>query len=538
MSHGVLAYSMSALVQADSRCHFCGILFADTYDDGMSVLPAHTILTSEQMAAAEVRATEAGISAFTLMRRAGAAVADIVMEHFEQQPVVVLAGPGNNGGDGFIAAQKLLQAGWPVTVALQGDKSALKGAAAEAAGLYGGEVAALNATLLKDKPLVIDALFGTGLSRPIEGDAAQMLAIIKTQELICVAVDIPSGVNGDTGEVFGVAAPADITVTFHRKKRGHVLMPGARFCGQVVVADIGIPPKAVGDERLVLQENIPLLWHDSLPWPKPQGHKYNRGYVLVQGGTIAHTGAARMAARAALRIGAGLVTVACDRESLPIYAMSFEAIMTRVAEDAKALEELLGDDRISTYLIGPGAGVNEDTKARVKAALAKRKPMVLDADALTMFGENPKALFEPLKGIPAIFTPHGGEFNKLFGNLVDTSADKVAQVQQAAKLAGAVIIYKGADTVIAAPDGRVVVNALSSPWLATAGAGDVLAGMCAGLLAGRMPAFEAACAAVWMHGAAAIECGLGMIAEDLPDMLPEIWHYLDEDIDDDESGEE
>jgi len=505
----------------------------------MHILPPYTILTTQQMTAAEAQAIAGGVSAFTLMRRAGAAVADAIGALYEQQPVMVMAGPGNNGGDGFIAAQQLLQRGWQVTVGLLGEQSALSGAAAQAASLYGGEVVALEAGLLADRPLVIDALFGTGLSRPVEGVAAQMLAIIKTQELVCVAVDIPSGVNGDTGEVLGVAAPADVTITFHRKKRGHVLMPGARFCGDVVVADIGIPDALTEDVQCALQENRPDLWREALPWPRPQGHKYNRGYAVVQGGTLAHTGAARMAARAALRMGAGLVSVACDRESLPVYAQSFEAVMTRVADNAEALDALLADDRISAYLIGPGAGVNADTKARVQAALARRKPVVLDADALTMFSDDPQVLFEPLKGIPAIFTPHGGEFSGLFGALVDGTADKVAQVQQAASLSGAVVVYKGADTVIAAPDGRVVVNALASSWLATAGSGDVLAGMCCGLLAGRMPAFEAACAAVWMHGAAALAFGPGLIAEDLPDLLPDIWSYLadtpEEDDDDDDA---
>lgn len=476
------------------------------------------------MTAAEQDAIGRGADSYTLMQRAGAAVAAAIEERFAKGNVVVLAGPGNNGGDGFIVAQTLLEKGWQVRVGLMGERDALGGDVARAAKGYKGELHPLHPFLLTEHPLVVDALFGTGLSRPVTGVAADVLDKMRRNRLQSVAVDIPSGIDGNTGQVLGTAAPAVLTVTFHRKKRGHVLLPGAACCGDIVVADIGIDPAALAKEEMHVFENDPQLWRGHLPFPHAHSHKYTRGHTVVQGGGLEHTGAARMAARAALRAGAGLVTVACDAQSLPIYAAICEAVMTRVVDNEQALIELLKDERVTAYLIGPGAGVNEATLTALLTALALKKPVVLDADALTVTAHKPQRVFDALRKVPAILTPHAGEFKRLFGELADT--DKINATQQAAAICGAIVIYKGADTIIAAPDGRVVANGLSNPWLATAGAGDVLAGICCGLLAGKMPAFEAACAAVWMHSAAAAEYGAGLIAEDLPDILPTIWHYL------------
>lgn len=492
----------------------------------MQSLHQQAILSTAQIAAADKITIGRGTAGIELMRRAAQAVVQHIAQRFEPDTVVVLAGPGNNGGDGFMIAQMLTDAGWKVRVGLLGEREALKGDAAQAADGYKGEVHPLHPFLLTDQSLVVDALFGTGLSRDIDGVAAEVLNKLGRTKQPCVAVDIPSGVNGDTGQVMGVAAQADLTVTFHRKKRGHVQLPGMALCGEIIVADIGLDPLALGDEGIILHENAPVLWQAQLPWPQPDGHKFSRGHVVVHGGGAAQTGAARLAARAAARGGAGLVSVACDGESLPIYAANLEAVMTRVCDSEADLTEFLKDERVRCYLLGPGAGVNDNTLAAVLAALALKKPVVLDADALSVAAREPQTVFAALADVPAILTPHAGEFARLFGDIATGDADKITQAQHAAKQAGAVVIYKGADTVIAAPDGRVVVNTTTSPWLATAGAGDVLAGMCAGLMAGGMPPFEAACAAVWMHGAAAIRFGAGLIAEDLPDILPAIWQYL------------
>lgn len=488
----------------------------------MQALSSHAVLTSAQMSEADRLTIAGGTPGFTLMQRAGEAATAEILKRFAPKPVVVLAGPGNNGGDGFIIAEALRRAGWKVRVGLLGERAALKGDAAQAAVAYQGELHPLHPFLLNDRPLIVDALFGTGLSRPVEGVAAEVLDKAARQELPCVAVDIPSGVDGDTGAILGVAAPALLTVTFHRKKRGHILYPGRGFCGEIVVADIGIAAAAMEG---VICENAPTLWMKHFPWPQENGHKFARGHVVVQGGGKAHTGAARLAARAALRM-AGLVTVACNEESLPLYAAESAALMTRIIRDEAAFIELLKDERIRAFLIGPGAGIGEETRNRAITALALKKAVVLDADAITVFARKPKLLFEAVRAAPTILTPHEGEFARLFDSLVDMDADKVSRAQQAAGLCGAIVVLKGADTVIAAPDGRAVVNTAATPWLSTAGSGDVLAGMCAGLLGSGMPAFDAACAAVWLHGAAAVRFGAGLIAEDLPDMIPAVLNTL------------
>lgn len=482
----------------------------------MPHLPPHALFSVAEMAAADRETIAAGTPGSTLMQWAGTAVAAAIEARFAPRPVAVLAGGGNNGGDGFVIAQALLERGWKVSLGLLGEREALKGDAALAAQAYRGAVQPLHPSLLADRPLVVDALFGTGLSRPVGGVAAEVLGKAAQERLDVVAVDIPSGVDGDTGAVLGIAAPAVLTVTFHRKKRGHVLCPGREYCGEVVVADIGITAQA--DARI--HENTPELWWNAFPWPSQSGHKFQRGHAVVQGGDAAHSGAARLAARAALRAGAGVVTVACDAESLPLYAAALEAVMTRPVEDEQALVELLRDERVTAYLIGPAAGIHDDTRQRVSTALALRKPVVLDADALTVFSREPEALFAAIGQTPAILTPHEGEFARLFGTVAGPQADKLTRALAAARASGAVVVLKGADTVVAAPDGRAAVNTCATPFLATAGSGDVLAGIAAGLLAARMPAYEAACAAVWLHGMAGRLFGAGLIAEDLPDMIP------------------
>lgn len=476
------------------------------------------VLTVKQMVSAERAAISAGTPGYTLMRRAGLAVATHIQARFSPQPVLVLAGPGNNGGDGFVIAQQLAKSGWAVKVALLGRKTTLKGDAAIAASHYNGDTVRFSKALLEGSPLVVDALFGTGLTRNVADEAAQWLSFVAEAGLDVVAVDIPSGVDGDTGEVWGQSLRAKITVTFHRKKRGHLLWPGAGFCGEVIVSDIGITE----EPKKTVYENDPALWLDIFPWPQPDGHKYQRGHAGIYGGGIEKTGAARLAARAALRAGAGVVTLYCDRESVPVYASVLEAVIVRVAEKAAEFDEILADPRISAFVIGPNAGVDTATKKRVLQVLKAKKSVVLDADAISVFAEKPDELFKAIKS-SVVLTPHDGEFARLFG---DIKGDRIVRAQTAAKRSGAVIVLKGSDTVIASPDGDVVVNSISSPFLATAGSGDVLAGIIAGLVAQRMPAFDAACAGVWLHGVAGRVFGAGLIAEDLPDILPEILQSL------------
>ena len=482
------------------------------------------LLTVDEMYAADKAAMDAGVSGETLMENAGSAVARAILERWTPRPVAVLCGPGNNGGDGFVVARLLNQAGWPVTVALLGSVECLKGDAAMMAGRWSGAVAPLDVAVLDGIELVVDGLFGAGLTRPLDGAPLAVVEAIASQGLPSVAVDVPSGVHGDSGAVMGAAAPAALSVTFFRRKTGHVLLPGRTLCGEVVVTDIGIPESVLDSIGPTCAVNAPGSWLARFPWPAVGDHKYSRGHAVVAGGGGETTGAARLAARAALRVGAGLVTVAAPTDALPIYAATLEAVMTRATADAGAFAKLIADPRKNAVLLGPGGGVTDETRAKTLAALAAGKACVLDADALTVFKDNPVELLTAISS-PCLLTPHEGEFGRLF----DATGDKLARARAAAATAGAAVLLKGADTVIAAPDGRAAINDNAPPELATAGAGDVLAGLALGLMAQGMGPFDAGCAAAWLHGACATHVGPGLIAEDLSEALPAVLSALKSD---------
>ena len=481
------------------------------------------LLTAVQMALADRWTVACGIAGVALMENAGRPVAQAIMERWAPRPVLVLCGPGSNGGDGFVAARRLAEADWPVRVALLVPRESLRGDAAHHAALWRGPVEPVTPAALDGAELVVDALFGAGLSRPLEGAAARTLAAAAARQLTIVAVDVPSGLMGDTGANAG-AVPCVLTVTCFRKKPGHLLQPGRSLCGELVVADIGTPDSVFDQLRPDTFENDPALWAGALPVCRADGNKYSRGHALVWGGWPT-TGAARMAARAAARAGAGLTTVAVPEVALPVYAAALSSVMVSPVARPEDLEQLLADRRCSGLLIGPGAGLGPETRARVLAMLKTRRATVLDADALTVFKDDPQTLFGALSGA-CVLTPHEGEFARLFGGLVDAHGDKLARARTAARASGAVVVLKGSDTVIAAPDGRAIINANAPATLATAGAGDVLGGMVLGLLAQGMPPFLAAAAAVWLHGAAAAHFGPGLLAEDLADRQPAVFRRL------------
>ena len=483
------------------------------------------LLSVEEMSRADAAAIAAGVAGSRLMEHAGRAVAEAIMNRWNVRPVLVCCGPGNNGGDGFVAARHLSRAGWPVRLALLGDRARLKGDAAHHAAQWQGEALPLSGGLVQDDDLIVDALFGAGLSRALEGAARAVAEAVNARGLPTVAVDIPSGVSGDSGRILGeVAVRADLTVTFFRKKPGHLLLPGRDLSGELVVADIGIPD-AVLDEILPRAwENSPSLWTAGFPRRGAADHKYRFGHALVLGGATV-TGAARLAARAALRVGAGLVTVACPREALAIYALSAPSIITQPLDGESDFLRLLEDPRRNAVLLGPGNGVSEETRMCVLAALnGGSRSVVLDADALSVFQDAPDALFGAIAG-PCVLTPHEGEFARLFPDL-DVQGDKLACARHAAERSNAVVLVKGADTVIATPDGAAVINTNAPPELATAGAGDVLAGLVLGLLAQGMDTFEASCSATWLHGEVAALLGPGLIAEDLPEALPQVFRRM------------
>ncbi|MES1198677.1 MAG: NAD(P)H-hydrate dehydratase [Pseudomonadota bacterium] len=469
------------------------------------------IITNAQMHAIDKAALDALVPTRTLMENAGRAVADAICERLSPRPTAVVCGPGNNGGDGWVTARLLAERGWQVWVETLVAPAELWGDAFEAAQAWKGATN-LSSELNPPAELYVDAMFGAGLSRPLEGEAArQAIRMSRAPERV-VAVDVPSGLDGDTGKPMGEACVrAALTVTFVRKKPAHVLYPGRGLCGEIVVADIGAPESVVAAQNVRLWENDPVLW--SLPWPTAEAHKHARGHAMIASGGHAHTGAARLAARAALRAGAGLVTVISPRDAVDENAAQLTAIMLREAEDAAALANAVRD--ASSLVIGPAFGTTEAHRVKLNAvlAIAKRAPIVLDADALT--------LLAPLKaplGARDVLTPHVGEFRRLFPDLAEQP--KLAAARAAAKRAAAIVLYKGPDTVIAHPDGRAIVNTTGTPFLATAGSGDVLAGVIAGLLAQGMGSFEAAAAGAWLHGKAAEEFGPGLIAEDLPELLP------------------
>jgi len=505
------------------------------------------LLTTDEMAEADRRTIGAGTSGLVLMENAGRAVAETAVAMLPRAgAVAVLCGPGNNGGDGFVAACLLAEAGYQVRVALIGSREALRGDAAEMARLWRGSIEPPAPEAVSGVDLIIDALFGAGLSRPLEGTAAALVEAVNAARIPVLAVDVPSGLDGTTGQVTGAAIQATRTVTFFRRKPGHVLMPGRRLCGEVTVADIGIDAGVLAGLAVMTTANAPAGWRARFPIPGAESHKYVRGHVVVVSGPPDQTGAARLAARGALRVGAGLITVVGSGAATAVNAVHLTAIMVQALAPPRGLAEFLADRRRNAVLIGPGAGIGAATAGNVETVLASEAAVVLDADALTSFAEvaertgnlgflgappandtlSPATLFAAIKrrAAPVVLTPHEGELRRLLPGIA--AGSKLARARAAAEQSGAIVVLKGPDTVVAAPDGRAAINENAPAWLATAGSGDVLAGFVAGLLAQGMPAYEAACAAVWLHGEAGAAVGPGLIAEDLPEVLPNVLRSL------------
>ncbi len=490
------------------------------------------------MSKADRFAISTGTPGIQLMERAGLAVADEAARLAKSRGrIAVLCGPGGNGGDGFIAARLLAARGYAVELGLLGRRDALKGDPALAAARYQGAVLGAAALELGLVDCVVDALFGAGLARDIDGEAKAIIERINAFKRAggCVlAVDVPSGIDGETGKIRGAAVEASASVTFFRLKPGHLLEPGRALAGGIRLADIGIPEAALATIAPQTFVNAPAVWGKALPRPNAASHKYARGAVLVLSGSAHHTGAARLAARAALRAGAGIVSVASPLDAVAVNAAHLTAIMVAPFANAREFEALLADDRRRAIVLGPGAGVGPNLRKLVAAALvrpAKRRTVVLDADALTSFAGDAARLAALILrgGHEAVMTPHEGEFMKLFEGApgVRPDDDKLTRARAAARLMDAVVLVKGADTVVAAPDGRATIGWDLPPWLATAGSGDILSGLVAGLAAQEMPAFEAASAAVWLHGACGRSVGPGLIAEDLPEALPGVLRTLE-----------
>jgi hydroxyethylthiazole kinase-like uncharacterized protein yjeF len=471
------------------------------------------ILTPQEMRRAEQAIFDAGTDSFSVMQRAGEAVAEFVHAHWPEGDIQVLCGPGGNGGDGFVAAAALAKLWRKVQVYCVVPVAELKGDAAKAAALWKGPVGTLEEALTAPHELVLDALYGGGLSRPLEGAAAALAE----RPARVVSVDVPSGIDGAAARPLGPCFRAEGTITFAALRPAHVLLPAAAYCGGVMVADIGIPVQSTA------VENSPALWAPALPQPGQGDYKHRRGHLKVVSGGPSSTGAARLAAKAGLRAGAGLVTLLSPPSALMVNATHLTAVMLSSVDGAESLAEAATS--ASVVVIGPAAGVTPQTRGYVATLLKSPARCVLDADALTVFADDASALFAQLR--PGdVLTPHTGEFQRLFGDLLETAPNKIEAARAASAKAGCVVVVKGADTVIAAPTGHAIVNTHATRWLATAGSGDVLAGILAGFMAQGVDTFIAAAMATWIQGEAGRRIGAGLIAEDLEMQLPDILSAL------------
>ena len=481
----------------------------------MSTLPTHApsfdptliarlrgraaLLTPAEMTRADKAAARHGWPGPALMDAAGRAVARAIQRYARRSRVLVLAGPGNNGGDGYVVARLLAQDGWPVRLAALAPPRAGSDAAG-AAGLWRGPMVPFSPDEASRADIVVDAIFGAGLARPLDGLVVDTLKAARR----VIAVDVPSGLDGATGQTLGYAPASELTVTFFRLKPGHLLLPGRALCGRIELADIGIPGAVLDSIGSSAFANLPVLWQ--LPRLTADSHKYTRGHVTVVGGAVM-TGAARLAAAAARRAGAGMVTIAA-RGAAETYRSAEPGLLVSTAD----INTLLQDDRRKVWVCGPGLGP-EEARAVFPALAGANRIVVGDADIFSAFTGDPDAL----RGA-AVLTPHAGEFARVFGapdNKPEGAGDRLTAARRAAARTGAVVLLKGADTIIAAPDGKAAINLSAPPWLATAGAGDVLSGMIAGLLAQGLQAWDAAAAGAYLHGQAATVAGPGLVVEDL-----------------------
>jgi NAD(P)H-hydrate epimerase len=482
--------------------------------------PDLAVLTAAEMRAAEQAAFARGLPSFEAMRRAGVAVVDAILQRWPAsgREVHVLCGPGNNGGDGFIAAETLRAAGYRVIAYAVRSKSDYAGDAARAASLWQGDIRTPDPSIfaaLDESAIVVDALFGIGLDRALEGQVAAVIEAVNASPATVIAIDIASGVHADDGRVMGVAIDADLTVTFNWRKRGHLLLPGAVQCGEILVADVGFGGADLSAANPSCWLNGPALWSAHYPIPKRNDHKYRRGHAIIAGGAVM-TGAARLAARAARRVGLGLLTLAVPPEAWPIYAGDQPGAIVRPVADLAAFAALAGDERVSALLVGSGLEPDVRTSDLVRACLALGRPLVIDGGGLTVLaGTDTLAAGHAA----VVLTPHEGEFGRLFPDLVACTS-KVDRAVEAARRTRCITVLKGSDTVIAEPHGSAIISDGAPPTLATAGSGDVLAGTIAGLLGLGISALSAASMGVWLHARAAESFGIGLIAEDLPDRLP------------------
>ncbi len=484
------------------------------------------VLSTAQMYEADKLAIKSGISGIELMENAGSAVTAHITAHWDACKTLVLCGPGNNGGDGYVVARQLSEAGWRVEVAQYGDPQKLSADARHMHDQYSGSIIKdIGLVAVSDFDLIIDAVFGAGFRGELPPELSALFQKGAAADIPIVAIDVPSGVEGDTGQISAGTAVASMTVSFFRPKIGHMLYPGRENCGRLQIADIGINAQVLNKISVDVFQNSLDMWKSYYPLPSKIGHKYTRGHTAVVGGGMANTGAARISARNALRIGAGAVTVLCPPAALMVYAQALEAVMVSSFQTPDELADFIKSKRIASLLIGPANGVTDRTRENVLSALETSAHVVIDADAISVFKDDPEALFKAIKAKrtgQVILTPHEAEFDRVF-ELQGTPVDRS---RRGAKISGATVILKGATTCIASPSGQVILNTHASPWLATAGSGDALAGILCGLMASMDDSLKASAAAVWIHGEAGLRLGAGMVAEDIEKTIPSILNEI------------
>ncbi|PHR58034.1 MAG: bifunctional ADP-dependent NAD(P)H-hydrate dehydratase/NAD(P)H-hydrate epimerase [Robiginitomaculum sp.] len=463
-------------------------------------------------------AEDAGVCGFQLMENAGNGMGRIIMARFAPKNACIVCGPGANGGDGYVVAKYLFEQGCAVSLLSLSPPNPNTVAAQMEARLPAGVQREVK-TIPTDCEIIIDCMFGAGLDRPIIARPAVLIEQVNAHPAPVIAADLPSGINGDRAQPGTPSIIAAMTITFEVLKLAHVLEPARSQCGEIVVIDIGFPAGTIDQVEPIAVQNHPSLWPQIPVIPDMLSHKHNRGRLLVDCGGPLQSGAARLAARAGLRIGAGWVTLCGTEDAMQVCANHETSIVLSVRQQGEPIAEVMRSQTPDCVLLGPAGGVGEAMKRQVLDLLQTGTATVLDADALTSFAEHPQDLLEACHA-KTVLLPHEGEFRRLFADLTTKTGNKISRVKAAAQRAGCTVLLKGADSVMADADGRVVVNTHTSSWLATLGTGDVLAGMVAGLMAQGQGGFDALCAAVWLHGELGRQLGAGLIAEDLPGAIP------------------
>lgn len=482
------------------------------------------LLTPSEMDFADQLTISSGRPGFELMQNAANAVYQTILKEFPgSHRILIVCGLGNNGGDGLVLANMLKDSGTNIELTIIGDKAKIKGDAKLALDQLDSTINIVPNPDWQSFDLIIDCIFGAGLDRNIENPFTETIKNINLAPAKVLSVDLPSGIDGKNGLVRGICINADVSVTFFRRKPGHLLFPGRAHCGKTVVKQIGIGNEVLKQIKPTIFHNIPALWHEYFETPKVTGHKYHRGHTLAVSGNLTKIGATRLMAQSALRTGSGLVTIAAPKETLLAHASYITSLMLCEIDNPRELKEQLKDRRLNTICLGPGMDPDQQTRDMVSAALTSAGSIVIDAGAISAFAEDPKTLFKLIHEHESscVLTPHDGEFDRLFSDLA-SNKDRLSKAREASKISGATIVLKGPDTIIAEPKGRTAISDNAPPWLATAGSGDVLTGIIAGLMAQGLPEFEAAAAAVWFHGEAGNHAGPNLISSDLDESLRKV----------------